>query len=110
MTYGGANPSNRGFAAFGNLLYMGTLDAHLLALDRDTGKIVWDTVPGRLQAGPRGDCCAARRQGQGDHRATPAATSRRAASSTPTTRRPASALALLHDSRQGRAGQRDVVE
>jgi alcohol dehydrogenase (cytochrome c) len=44
MTYGGANPSNRGFAAFGNLLYMGTLDAHLLALDRDTGKIVWDTV------------------------------------------------------------------
>jgi alcohol dehydrogenase (cytochrome c) len=44
MTYGGANPSNRGFAAFGNLLYMGTLDAHLLALDRNTGKIVWDTV------------------------------------------------------------------
>ena len=38
MTYGGANPSNRGFAAFGDLLYMGTLDAHLIALDRDTGK------------------------------------------------------------------------
>jgi alcohol dehydrogenase (cytochrome c) len=44
LTYGGANPSNRGLAALGNLLYMGTLDAHLLALDRDTGKIVWDTV------------------------------------------------------------------
>jgi len=44
MTYGGANPSNRGFAALGNLLYMGTLDAHLVAFDRDTGRIVWDTV------------------------------------------------------------------
>src|SRR5262245_48515671 len=44
MTYGGANPSNRGLAALGNLLYMGTLDAHLIALDRDSGKVVWDTV------------------------------------------------------------------
>jgi alcohol dehydrogenase (cytochrome c) len=44
LTYGGANPSNRGFAALGNLLYMGTLDAHLIALNRDTGQIVWDTV------------------------------------------------------------------
>jgi alcohol dehydrogenase (cytochrome c) len=44
MTYGGANPSNRGFAAYGNLLYMGTLDAHLIALDRDNGRLVWDTV------------------------------------------------------------------
>ena len=35
LTYGGANPSNRGFAALGNLLYMATLDAHLLALDRE---------------------------------------------------------------------------
>jgi alcohol dehydrogenase (cytochrome c) len=44
LTYGGANPSNRGLAALGTLLYMGTLDAHLIALDRDTGRIVWDTV------------------------------------------------------------------
>src|SRR5262245_26506418 len=42
LTYGGANPSNRGFAALGRLLYMGTLDAHLIALDRDSGQIVWD--------------------------------------------------------------------
>ena len=49
LTYGGGNPSNRGFAALGDLLFMGTLDAHLLALDRDTGEIVWDTAGGRLQ-------------------------------------------------------------
>ena len=44
LTYGGSNPSNRGFAASGDLLYMGTLDAHLLALNRDTGALVWDVV------------------------------------------------------------------
>ena len=42
LTYGGANPSNRGFAALGNRLFMGTVDAHLIALDRDTGDVVWD--------------------------------------------------------------------
>jgi alcohol dehydrogenase (cytochrome c) len=35
---------NRGFAIFGDLLYMGTLDAHLIALDRRTGSVVWDAV------------------------------------------------------------------
>jgi alcohol dehydrogenase (cytochrome c) len=35
---------NRGFAALGDLLYMATLDAHLLAFDRKTGSIVWDVV------------------------------------------------------------------
>jgi alcohol dehydrogenase (cytochrome c) len=44
LTYGSANASNRGFAAHGNLLFMGTLDAHLIALDRRTGKVVWDTT------------------------------------------------------------------
>lgn len=42
LTYGSANASNRGFAALGDLLFMGTLDAHLIALDRRTGKLVWD--------------------------------------------------------------------
>ena len=32
---------NRGFAMFGDKLYMTTLDAHLLALDMPTGAIVW---------------------------------------------------------------------
>jgi alcohol dehydrogenase (cytochrome c) len=44
LTYGGANPSNRGFAALGNRLFMGTVDAHLVALDRDTGEVLWDVA------------------------------------------------------------------
>lgn len=34
---------NRGVAILGDRLYMGTLDAHLIALDAKTGKLVWDT-------------------------------------------------------------------
>ena len=33
---------NRGFAAFGDKLYMATLDAHLVALETKTGKVAWD--------------------------------------------------------------------
>jgi len=33
---------NRGFGILGDRLYMGTLDAHLLALDRKTGAVLWD--------------------------------------------------------------------
>ena len=33
---------NRGLAMYGDKLYLGTLDAHLLALDSRTGDIVWD--------------------------------------------------------------------
>lgn len=32
---------NRGAAVYGNLVIFGTLDAQLVALDQDTGKIVW---------------------------------------------------------------------
>jgi alcohol dehydrogenase (cytochrome c) len=35
---------NRGFAILGDRLYMGTLDAHLVALDRKTGAVIWDSV------------------------------------------------------------------
>lgn len=35
---------NRGVALYGDKVYMGTLDAHLLAFDAKTGKIVWDTT------------------------------------------------------------------
>lgn len=37
----GAN--NRGVAILGDRLYMGTLDAHLVALDARTGKLLWKT-------------------------------------------------------------------
>jgi alcohol dehydrogenase (cytochrome c) len=33
---------NRGLAIFGNTLYVGTLDAHLLAIDAQTGKLLWN--------------------------------------------------------------------
>ncbi len=33
---------NRGVALYGDKVYVGTLDAHLIALDRRTGKVAWD--------------------------------------------------------------------
>jgi PQQ-dependent dehydrogenase (methanol/ethanol family) len=36
--------TNRGFAILGDRLYMGTLDAHLIALDAKTGSLIWDAV------------------------------------------------------------------
>jgi alcohol dehydrogenase (cytochrome c) len=44
LTYGSANASNRGFAVLGNTLFMGTLDAHLVALDRTNGRVLWDVA------------------------------------------------------------------
>jgi alcohol dehydrogenase (cytochrome c) len=35
-------PVNRGFAIYHDRLYMTTLDAHLIALEMKTGKVVWD--------------------------------------------------------------------
>ncbi len=34
---------NRGVAVFGNLVYVGTPDAHLVALDARTGAVAWET-------------------------------------------------------------------
>ena len=34
---------NRGLAILGNTLFMGTIDAHLLALDAKSGKVLWNT-------------------------------------------------------------------
>jgi alcohol dehydrogenase (cytochrome c) len=42
-------PVNRGFALKDDRLYMGTLDAHLLALDRKTGAVIWDVAVGDLK-------------------------------------------------------------
>lgn len=44
LTYGASAPVNRGFGMLGNSLFMVTLDAHLLAMDRRTGEILWDVV------------------------------------------------------------------
>ena len=42
-TGGGGRP-NRGLAILGDTLFLGTLDAHLLAIDARTGKLVWNTT------------------------------------------------------------------
>ena len=38
----GVHRSNRGVAIFDNTVYVGTLDAHLVALDATTGAVKWD--------------------------------------------------------------------
>ncbi len=40
-------PSNRGVAIRGGLLYMTTLDAHLVALEAKTGRVKWDIELGK---------------------------------------------------------------
>jgi alcohol dehydrogenase (cytochrome c) len=35
---------NRGLAILGNTLFMGTVDAHLLAIDAKSGQLLWDAV------------------------------------------------------------------
>ena len=42
---------NRGVAILGDTLFMGTLDAHLVALDRRTGQPVWNIAVANGQAG-----------------------------------------------------------
>lgn len=42
---------NRGVAILGNRVYVGTLDAHLIALDAGTGKVEWDVAVGDASKG-----------------------------------------------------------
>jgi glucose dehydrogenase len=44
-------PNNRGVAIMGDKLYMGTLDAKLVALDAKTGKVMWTTQIGDPEKG-----------------------------------------------------------
>jgi alcohol dehydrogenase (cytochrome c) len=44
LTYGASVPVNRGFGVLGDRLFMTTLDAHLISLDRRTGAVLWDDV------------------------------------------------------------------
>ena len=37
---------NRGFAALGDRVFMGTVDAHVVALDSKTGRVRWDVAAG----------------------------------------------------------------
>jgi alcohol dehydrogenase (cytochrome c) len=42
---------NRGLALLDSVLYLGTLDAHLVALNARTGKVVWDVEVGDYRTG-----------------------------------------------------------
>jgi alcohol dehydrogenase (cytochrome c) len=42
---------NRGVAVLGDLVYVGTVDGHLLALDAGTGQVRWDTLVADHRAG-----------------------------------------------------------
>lgn len=42
---------NRGVAALGDLLYLGTIDAHLVALNAKTGAVVWDVPVANYKSG-----------------------------------------------------------
>jgi alcohol dehydrogenase (cytochrome c) len=39
---------SRGLALLGDTLYMGTIDAHLVAIDAKTGRVVWDIAAAKL--------------------------------------------------------------
>jgi hypothetical protein len=102
----GAN--NRGLAMLGDTLFMGTLDAHLVAIDAKSGRPLWKTqvaeAKGRIFAHAR----AARGQGQGDRRR------RRRGVRDPRIRRGVrceerqGSVALLHDPRTRRSGLREL--
>ena len=67
------NTTNRGLAILGDQLFMGTLDAHLLAIDVYSGKLLWKVAVAdeiRLHAGSllRDHECSSRGEGQSDHR------------------------------------------
>ncbi|MBV9769329.1 MAG: PQQ-dependent dehydrogenase, methanol/ethanol family [Bryobacterales bacterium] len=42
---------NRGLAILGNTLFMGTIDAHLVAVDAKNGHLVWDTTVAKAESG-----------------------------------------------------------
>jgi alcohol dehydrogenase (cytochrome c) len=44
-------PQNRGFAALGDRVFMGTLDAHVVAVDAKTGRVRWDVAAAEADKG-----------------------------------------------------------
>jgi alcohol dehydrogenase (cytochrome c) len=42
---------NRGVAILGDTLFMGTIDAHLVAVDAKTGQLLWDTTVAKDESG-----------------------------------------------------------
>lgn len=46
-----AYPRHRGVAVYGDMIYWGTADSYLLALDAKTGKLVWEVKTGDYHSG-----------------------------------------------------------
>ena len=81
---------NRGVAYADGKIFLNQLDTNTVALDAETGKELWKVKQGDYKHGPDGHLGADGDQGQGDLRASPAASSACAASSPRTTSTPAS--------------------
>ena len=82
---------NRGVAVLGDRVFLGTVDAHLVALSAKTGAVLWDVPVADSHTGYTHHRRAADRQRHGDHRRSRAANTASAAFSTPTMCQPASA-------------------
>ena len=61
-------PNNRGVAVYGDMVYMATLDAKLVALDAKTGKLVWETQIADPELGYSETMAPTVVDGQGPHR------------------------------------------
>ena len=91
---GGAGQTNRGVAVLDNMVYIGTFDDHLVALDATTGAVRWNTTASSRTIATRILTPSHPLRWPSTVRlllASAAATAPRNASSTPTTRRAASA-------------------
>ena len=55
-------------AILGDTLFMGTIDAHLLAIDAKSGQLLWNTTVASADGALLDHACAAGREGQGDRR------------------------------------------
>ena len=100
--------SNKGVAIYEGKVFRTTLDAHVVALDKKTGKQIWKQKVGRVEGRLFADGRAARRQRRAHHRHL-----RRGVRHPRLPRRLGSrhrqeAVAPLHDRRAGREGPRDV--
>jgi len=99
---------NRGLAILGSTLYMGTIDAHLVALDAHDGKLLWDTEVAKATSGYAPYARSFDRERQSHHGR------RRRRVRHPRFHRRLQrlhrqgSLALLHHPRQGRARQRNL--
>ena len=79
---------NRGLAILGDTLYMGTIDAHLLAIDAKSGTLIWDVTSPTLRGITRSRCRRTSSRTKSSS-ARPAGTSVYAVTSPRSTRRPA---------------------